>query len=183
VLNALRRLLTITPCVFDGQAYRLRIDTFERPADALAAIEHTAYALVISDYRMPGMDGVRFLKAVRERQPDAVRFILSGYADLGALVGAINEAQISRFLAKPWNDYELTAAVAQALAYRALQLETARLADERRVQQNLLSAEELARRQLEAESPGITQVCWGADGSVILDPELQAEYERQHPDG
>ncbi len=183
VLNALRRLLTITPCVFEGKTYRLRIDTFERPAEALAAVDHTAYALVVSDYRMPGMDGVRFLKAVRERQPDAVRFILSGYADLGALVGAINEAQISRFLAKPWNDYELTAAVAQALAYRDLQRETARLADERRREKNLLSAEELARRQLEAESPGITRVCWGADGSVILDPDLQAEYERQHPDG
>ncbi|HRP95354.1 MAG TPA: response regulator [Rhodocyclaceae bacterium] len=183
VLNALRRLLMLTPCAFNGQRFRLQVDTFGDPAAALRAAGHTAYELVISDYRMPGMDGVQLLKGVRELQPRAVRFILSGYADLEALIGAINEAQISRFIGKPWNDYELVAAIAQGLAYRALQVETERLADERRIERQLATPEDIARKQLEAEEPGITRVRWGPDGSVILDPDLQAEYERMNPHG
>ncbi len=183
VLKALRRLLVLTPCTFDGRQFDLQVDVFSDPEEALQAVERVAYELVISDYRMPGMDGVQFLKAVRGIQPHAVRFILSGYADLEALVGAINEAQISRFIGKPWNDYELVAAVGQGLAYRALQVETERLADEKRLESKLASPEEIARKQLEAEEPGITRVRWGADGSVILDPDLQAEYERRNPHG
>ncbi len=183
ILNALKRLLLLTPCTFGGETYRLQVDCCSCPEDALRAVGETPYAMVISDYRMPGMDGVQLLKKVREIQPAAVRFILSGYADLQALVAAINEAQISRFIAKPWNDYELVSAIAQGLAYRALQLETERLADERRLERELATPEEIARKRLEAEEPGITQVRWGDDGSVILDPDLQAEYERRHPNG
>ena len=105
------------------------------------------------------------------------------YADLGGLINAINEAQISRFIAKPWNDYELMAAIGQGLAYRALQVETEQLADQKRLEKQILSDEEVARKLLEAVEPGITQVNWAADGSVILDPELQAEFERLHPEG
>jgi two-component system probable response regulator PhcQ len=181
ILKALKRLLSLTPCVFSGKTYRLQVDCFTCPEDALRAVYGTPYELVISDYRMPGMDGVQFLKAVRELQPHAVRFILSGYADLQALIGAINEAQISRFIGKPWNDYELVSAIAQGLAYHALQVETERLADEKRLERSLATAEEIERRRLEEAEPGITRVRWGDDGSVILDPDLQAEYERQHP--
>ena len=183
ILSALRRLLMLTPCAFNGETYRLQVDCISCPEEALRAVQSVPYEMVISDFRMPGMDGVELLRQVRTIQPNAVRFILSGYADLQALVSAINEAQISRFIAKPWNDYELVAAIAQGLAYRALQVETERLADERRLERELVSPEEIARKQLEAEEPGITRVCWGDDGSVILDPDLQAEYERHHPNG
>ncbi len=71
--------------------------------------------VVISDYRMPGMNGVEFLSEVRKRWPDTVRIVLSGYADTGAIVSAINEGQIYRFVAKPWNDDELRITVANAL--------------------------------------------------------------------
>ncbi len=183
ILSALKRLLMLTPCTFNGETYRLQIDCFTCPEDALRAVRSVPYEMVISDFRMPGMDGVELLRQVRTIQPHAVRFILSGYADLQALVNAINEAQISRFIGKPWKDYELVSAIAQGLAYRALQVDTERLADERRVERQLVSPEEVARKQLEAEEPGITQVRWGEDGSVILDPDLQAEYERLHPNG
>lgn len=183
ILKALKRLLVLTPCTCRGHTYKLQVDTFNHPADALEVVRHVPYELVISDFRMPGMDGVQFLKAVRELQPKAVRFILSGYADLGGLINAINEAQISRFIAKPWNDYELMAAIGQGLAYRALQVETEQLADQKRLEKQILSDEEVARKLLEAVEPGITQVNWAPDGSVILDPELQAEFERLHPEG
>lgn len=172
ILKSLRRLLSLTPCVAGGKVYPLQIDAFSSPADALDKSRHTAYDLVLSDYRMPGMDGVQFLKAFRELQPDAARLILSGYADLNGLIGAINEAGISRFLSKPWNDYELVAAIGQALAVRELTLENQRLADQVRVTAGAMSAEELERKRLEAEEPGITKVIWGEDGSVLLDESL-----------
>jgi len=172
ILKSLRRLLSMTPCVAGDKVYKLTVDIFSTPADALERARYTAYDLVLSDYRMPGMDGVQFLKAFRELQPDAARLILSGYADLNGLIGAINEAGISRFLSKPWNDYELVAAIGQALALRDLTLENQRLADQARLDNGAISAEALERKRLEAEEPGITQVIWGPDGSVLLDETL-----------
>ncbi len=71
--------------------------------------------IVISDYRMPGMNGIDFLKEVCERWPDTVRMVLSGYADASAIVGAINEGQIYKFMPKPWNDDELRVTISNAL--------------------------------------------------------------------
>ena len=71
--------------------------------------------VVISDFRMPGMNGVEFLSEVRKRWPDTVRIVLSGYADAGAIVSAINEGQIYKFVAKPWNEHELKVTVINSL--------------------------------------------------------------------
>lgn len=73
------------------------------------------FKLVVSDYRMPAMNGVEFLSEVCNRWPDTERMILSGYADTAAIVSAINEGQIYKFIAKPWNDDELLRTVHEAL--------------------------------------------------------------------
>lgn len=169
ILKALRRLLVATPCIYDGVEYKVKVETFTSPDEALAFARHNAVDLVLSDYRMPGRDGVQFLKEFKDIQPNAARLILSGYADLNALMGAINEAQIYRFLSKPWNDYELVSSVAQALAYRNLMLENQHLADKARVEHGVMTPQELERRRLEEEEPGITKVNWAPDGSVILE--------------
>jgi len=169
ILKALRRLFSLTPCTAGEQTFRLAVDVFVSPQLALEKARQTAYALVISDYRMPTMNGVQFLKAFRQIQPEVPRLILSGYADLNGLIEAINEAGISRFIAKPWNDYELVSSIAQALGYRRLMVENKQLADQTRFEAGKITAEELERRRLEALEPGITQVNWGPDGSVILD--------------
>ena len=169
ILHALRRVLTLTPCTISNVARRLSVDCFVDPKEAIKKATSTAYALVISDYRMPVMNGVQFLKEFRAIQPDTPRVILSGYADLNGLINAINEAGISRFISKPWNDYELVSTVGQLLTLSELTRENERLADQVRLAAGAISAEELERKRLEAEEPGITHVNWGPDGSVLLD--------------
>jgi len=73
--------------------------------------------LVVSDYRMPKMNGVDFLKEVYKLCPDTVRIVLSGYADTAAIVAAINEGKIYKFIPKPWNDDELKITISKALEH------------------------------------------------------------------
>lgn len=169
ILKSLERLLRVTPCVYNGEVFPVQIETFTSATAALERARYTAFDLFLSDYRMPEMNGVLFLKETMAIQPDAARLVLSGYADLNSVMGAINEAHIYRFLSKPWNDYELVSAIAQALGYQRLMVENKQLADQARFEKGKISAEELERRRLEALEPGITQVHWGPDGSVILD--------------
>jgi two-component system NtrC family sensor kinase len=77
--------------------------------------------IVISDYRMPGMNGVEFLREVCRSWPDTVRIVLSGYADTAAVVNAINEGEIFRFIPKPWNNNELKMTIVNALEHYCLQ--------------------------------------------------------------
>lgn len=70
--------------------------------------------IVISDFRMPSKNGIEFLKEVREQWPDTVRIMLSGYADTEAVIDAINEGQIYKFIPKPWNDNELKVSISNA---------------------------------------------------------------------
>ncbi len=176
VLKALRRVLSLTPCAVGEHRFKLLIDAYDSPKVALSMALQRSYDLVLSDYRMPEMDGNEFLKAFRDIQPHAARLILSGYADLNGLIRAINEAGIQRFIAKPWNDYELVSAIAQALALRNLALENERLADQVRLASGTLSPQEAEMKRLEFDEPGITHVEWDADGSVLLlDPDAYKE--------
>lgn len=86
--------------------------------------------IVISDYRMPGMNGVDFLKEVYSHWPDTVRIMLSGYADAAAIVSAVNEGQIYRFIPKPWDDNELRMTVSNALDRYFLHDKNIRLTEE-----------------------------------------------------
>lgn len=113
VLSALRREL----------AGSYEVETFVSPQEALQRANEKIFAAVISDYRMPDMDGVTFLENLGQIQPDAVRLVLSGQADLNALIKAINVTHIYRFLAKPWSEADLKAHLAQALTYREAILE------------------------------------------------------------
>jgi two-component system NtrC family sensor kinase len=71
--------------------------------------------IVISDYRMPEMSGVDFLREVRDYWPETVRIVLSGYADAATIVAAINEGRIYKFIPKPWNTDELRVTIENAL--------------------------------------------------------------------
>jgi len=170
VLSALKR--SLQRIEFDElDSERPEIETFVSARQALARVKHAPVDLIISDFRMPEMSGVEFLTEAVQAQPDVARLVLSGNADLDAVVNAINKVQIYRFIAKPWHDFELKTAVVQALAARSLILENRRLADIVRKQYGKISRREAELRRLEAESPGITRLKLSPDGSILLDED------------
>lgn len=107
VLKALER-------VFMDEEYEIVIA--DSAAEGLAILANgLCPQVVISDYRMPGINGVDFLKEVCKKWPETVRIVLSGFADTAAVVDAINEGEIYKFIPKPWNDDELKVTIANAL--------------------------------------------------------------------
>jgi eukaryotic-like serine/threonine-protein kinase len=81
---------------------------------ALEALRQGAFHVVVSDQRMPGVTGVELLRQARALAPNAVRILLTGYTDLAALVGSINQGEIFKFVMKPWDNEELKKAVGDA---------------------------------------------------------------------
>lgn len=102
----------------------------------LEIMQREAVDLVISDMRMPEMNGAQFLEQVNERWPETVRILLTGHAELTATIDAINKGHIYRYIAKPWEDSDLVLSVRQALHQRLLEKKN-------------LGLEELTRRQNE----------------------------------
>ena len=139
--------------------------------EALLLAENQVFDLVISDYRMPGINGIDFLILFKRMQPDAIRIVLTGFADLEGAQHAINEAQVFRFINKPWSNLEILNVVQNGLAHKQMLMENRALADQVRAQQKLLDEKDAIIKALEAEEPGITKVNWAQDGSIILDDE------------
>ena len=113
------------PLVLDALRRMLRDKFLIRTADSgekgLAAAEQDGpFAVVISDMRMPGMNGAEFLARIRKDAPDTVRMLLTGFTDLDAAIAAVNEGNIFRFLTKPCKKDELVSAINLAIAqYRS----------------------------------------------------------------
>ncbi|MDE2440437.1 MAG: response regulator [Betaproteobacteria bacterium] len=118
ILSALRRLF---------RQFGYRILVAESGAQGLVELEKTPVDLVISDMRMPEMDGATFLRQVRERWPEAIRILLTGYADVTSTIAAINEGEIYRYISKPWDDNEIVNVVREALERQKLEAENRRL--------------------------------------------------------
>ena len=91
---------------------RFTVDVSSDGEQGLGSITHQGpYAIIVSDFRMPGMDGVQFLSRVREIAPDSVRMLLTGYADFQTAIEAVNEGNIFRLLTKPCPPDTLTKAL------------------------------------------------------------------------
>ncbi|HEX9288007.1 MAG TPA: ATP-binding protein [Anaeromyxobacteraceae bacterium] len=129
---------------------RARCQLYEAPdADAaLALLTVEPVHVVVSDYRMPGMSGVEFLRVVKERWPRVQRVLLTGQADTAAIEEAVNQSEIFRFIWKPWDDAHLLLTLQSAIDQYWLVEENARLS-ELITQRN--AELELANRELEAK--------------------------------
>ena len=95
--------------------------------EALALLEQTPVDVLVSDMRMPGMDGAQLLEQVHARWPQVVRLLLTGQANMEATVAAINRGRILRYLRKPWDEVELLSAVQESVERVALEREKLRL--------------------------------------------------------
>ena len=94
---------------------------------ALAMLEQVPVDVLLSDMRMPGMDGAQLLEQVHARWPQVVRILLTGQANLESSVAAINRGRILRYLRKPWDEVELLGAVHEGVERVALEREKRRL--------------------------------------------------------
>lgn len=95
---------------------RFVLDTAEGGGEALAILEQRGpYAVIVSDMRMPGMDGVELLYLTREQYPDMVRIMLTGNADQQTAIDAVNQGAIFRFLSKPCDSELLAKVLDQAI--------------------------------------------------------------------
>lgn len=90
---------------------------------------HTVH-LIITDQRMPGMTGTDFLKRVLPDYPETIRMILTGYSDMQAIIGLINDAKIYRYITKPWEENELRMTIENGRSFYQLQQHNKRLLKE-----------------------------------------------------
>jgi len=152
-LHALRRLLQrhFTP-------QQLRVELCTDPLQALQRLLETRFDVLISDYRMPHMDGIMLLARARELDPRTVRMMLSAASEFGTVLAAVNQAGIFRYIPKPWSEADLLSELRAALVFNPSVVP---------------NSAELELRRLEALEPGITQVEWGPNGEVLMPGDLQ----------
>ena len=101
-----------------------------RAEEGIKLMEQEDVHVVMSDQRMPGMTGVQFMNHVRQERPDAVRLLFTGYADIKAVVDAINEGNVYRYITKPWDPDELQTIIREAVERYDLMAERKRLIEE-----------------------------------------------------
>ncbi|MBI5115626.1 response regulator [Candidatus Poribacteria bacterium] len=155
VRSALKRVFAETPYI---------VLEAENPKEALAALAGGSVSVIITDEKMPGYSGLDFVKLVKRKCPEAVRIMLTGYANTQTVISAINDGEIFRFFTKPWNDSELVAAVRQAVDS----------IHEKELESSILSASSEPRKEteeLETHYPGITKVLKDDEGYIILEDD------------
>lgn len=113
------RILNAVRSVFRD---RYHVFTATDGAQAVEFVRRFRVHVCVSDQRMPGMKGVDLLREIKAVSPNTVRILLTGYSDLAAIVGSINDGEVYRFVSKPWNNQELLDIVGEAAAI-SLELE------------------------------------------------------------
>jgi serine/threonine-protein kinase len=91
------------------------VETAAGGAQALDRLQARRFQVLVSDQRMPEMPGVELLRQAKGIAPGTVRLLLTGYSDLAAIVGSVNESEVFRFVSKPWNEEDLRATLAEAV--------------------------------------------------------------------
>lgn len=107
-----------------------KVYTAKSGAEALEILRSENIGVIITDQRMPEMTGVELLERVVPEFPDVIRIILTGFSDVEAIVNAINNGQVFRYITKPWDEVELRMTIENARKIHGLQLKNRQLIDE-----------------------------------------------------
>ena len=91
------------------------VETATSGALALERLRERRFHVLVSDQRMPEMPGVELLRQAKDAAPGTVRLLLTGYSDLAAIVGSVNDGEVFRFVSKPWQEEDLCATIAEAV--------------------------------------------------------------------
>jgi DNA-binding NtrC family response regulator len=134
--------------------------TAQSGIEGLKLLKEHNVQLVISDHKMPGMTGVEFLKQVKVLYPEILTIMLTGHAEVGIAVDAINEAGIYKFILKPWENTDLKITIRRAIESLELELERDRLFKQ-------VLTIETTLKDLEKEHPGISKIERDEDGYII----------------
>jgi len=97
-----------------------RVLTFTSATAALEAFRREEPEVVVADFMMPELDGIEFLRQVRDLRPHTTRILLTGYADIGNAIRAINEAGLYYYLQKPWDNEHLRLVIRNGMERSAL---------------------------------------------------------------
>ena len=142
ILNSLKRLFKNDFNIFVAQSGQ----------QGLHLIRQKPFAVVVSDQRMPRMDGVTFLKEVKALQPEAIRILLTAYADIEATISAINQAQVFQYISKPFEPEEFKQILQNALQHYRLIQENKRLQKElAEANKRLLNENLILKQQVEQQ--------------------------------
>lgn len=158
VISALQRTL------FD-EPYDIRFALSGK--EALDILATSRAKLVISDERMPGMDGAELLSIIKMKHPETVRIMLTGHASLDAAMKAVNSGEVYRFFVKPWNDLELMMAIRSAMEKYDLEAENRRLL-------GMIRNQAVELKVMERRYAGITRLEKDKDGNLLL-PDFSEE--------
>lgn len=139
--------------------------------EALGLISAKKFKVIISDERMPGMDGASFLSAAKEISPSSIRMMLTGHASIEATMRAVNNGEIFKFFTKPWNSHELKQSIKVAI-------ERYDLEDENQKLLKVVKRQSQELKVLETHHPGITRLTRDREGAVIL-PDISDDEVRQ----
>ncbi len=140
------------------------VETATDGQEALIKMEVFPAEVVLSDYMMPGMDGIELLKKIKQSYPHIISILLTGRSDVKVSFKAINQGEIFRFLLKPWDTEELNMTIHTALQYYDLILENKRLTKKVKKQQSLLE-------EIEEKYPGITEFSEEEDGTITMEDD------------
>ncbi len=141
--------------------------TIEGPGngeEALEKLKTFPADIVLSDYMMPGINGLELLSKVKQRLPNTITILITGQTDLKMSIEAINRGKIFRFLLKPWDDEELKMGISIAFKYHDLILRNKRL-------EVTVGKQSLLLDEIEKKYPGITKIKREEDGTILLDED------------
>lgn len=157
VISSLKRLL---------RPLKYEVFSANSGAEALELLESASVDVIVSDMRMPNMDGAEFLLRSRFIAPDAIRILLTGYSEVEAVVRAVNDGHVYHYLHKPWDDQDLLLTIQRALEQLSLQREAKRLAELLQQQNEKLAGfnQEL-EREVHARTEEIRQTVMFLEGA------------------